>query len=149
MKTPVAFASGLLFAIGLGVSGMTHPAKILAFLDFAGQWDPSLACVMGAGLLVNFVAFRYTLRRPSPLCAPSFSLPSATQVDAPLLTGAVIFGLGWGLGGFCPGPAIVSLMSGTSAVTSFVIAMLGSMALYNVVEERFAGASRFNPGHTR
>ncbi len=132
----VAYVCGLLFAVGLGISGMTHPSKVLAFLDFAGDWDPSLALVMGAGVLVNFVFFRMATRRGAPLLAPSFSLPTKTAVDASLLGGAALFGVGWGLGGFCPGPAIVSVVTGATPVVAFVVAMLASMGVYDWMEAR-------------
>lgn len=134
----VAYVCGLLFAVGLGISGMTHPSKVLAFLDFAGDWDPSLALVMGSGVLVNLVFFRMATRRGAPLLAPSFSLPSKTAVDASLLGGAALFGVGWGLGGFCPGPAIVSVVTGTTPVVAFVVAMLASMGVYDWMEARTA-----------
>ena len=130
-RLAVAYVCGLLFAVGLGISGMTHPSKVLGFLDFAGDWDPSLALVMGSGVLVNFVFFRMATRRGAPLLAPSFYLPTRTAVDASLLGGAALFGAGWGLGGFCPGPAIVSVVTGATPVVAFVVAMLGGMGVYD------------------
>ena len=127
----VAYIAGLLFALGLGISGMTHPSKVLAFLDVAGAWDPSLALVMGGGVLVNLVFFRLALRQGAPLFDTSFSLPAKAGIDAPLLTGAALFGVGWGLGGFCPGPALVSAVTGAAPVVAFVVAMLAAMALYD------------------
>jgi uncharacterized membrane protein YedE/YeeE len=127
----VAFACGLLFALGLAISGMTHPAKILAFLDFAGVWDPSLACVMAGGVLVNVVLFRVAFRRGSPLLASSFALPDKRAIDGRLVGGAAVFGIGWGLGGFCPGPAVVSLAGGAAPVIVFVVAMLAGMAIHD------------------
>jgi hypothetical protein len=132
----VAYACGVLFAVGLGVSGMTHPSKVLAFLDFTGEWDPSLALVMGSGVLVNFVFFRMALHQRAPLLAPSFSLPTKTAIDASLVGGAAIFGVGWGLGGFCPGPAVVSVATGATPVVAFVMAMLVGMGAYDWVEWR-------------
>ncbi|HEY1692576.1 MAG TPA: DUF6691 family protein [Polyangiaceae bacterium] len=132
----VAFACGLLFALGLGVSGMTHPSKVLAFLDVTGAWDPSLAFVMGGGVLVNLVVFRRALRRGAPLLASSFAMPTRAGVDAGLVVGAAIFGVGWGMGGFCPGPAIVSAVTGAMPVVAFVVAMMGTMALLGVSIER-------------
>ncbi len=140
MRPLVAFAVGVLFAIGLGISGMTHPSKVLAFLDVTGDWDPSLAFVMGGGVLVNSVVFRLALRRGTPIFARSFSLPVKARVDVPLVSGASIFGIGWGIGGFCPGPAVVSLAGGATPVVAFVAAMLGSM-LATDAAERF-GRSR-------
>ena len=128
----VAYTCGLLFAVGLGVAGMTHPTKVLAFLDFTGDWDPSLAFVMGGGVLVNLAVFRVAGRMRAPLFAPAFSLPTATRLDAALVGGAAIFGVGWGLGGFCPGPAVVSAAGGAAPVVAFVVAMFASMALWDV-----------------
>jgi uncharacterized protein len=135
-RLAVAYLSGLLFALGLGISGMTHPAKVLGFLDFAGAWDPSLALVMGAGVLVNLVFFQLARRRGAPLLAPSFSLPWQTRVDGSLVGGAALFGVGWGLGGFCPGPAIVSAVGGAAPVVAFVVAMLASMAAFDFARSR-------------
>ena len=141
----VAYVSGALFAVGLGISGMTHPSKVMGFLDFAGDWDPSLALVMGSGVLVNFVFFRMAARRGKPLLAPSFYLPPRTAVDATLLCGAALFGVGWGLGGFCPGPAIVSMVTGATPVVAFVVAMLVSMGVYDWMEARGALARGLEP----
>jgi uncharacterized protein len=127
----VAFLAGALFAVGLGVSGMTHPTKVLAFLDFAGDWDPSLAFVMGGGVLVNLAGFRWAARRGVPFLASSFSWPPAGNVDARLVLGSAVFGAGWGLGGFCPGPAIVSAVGAAAPVVAFVVAMLASMAIFD------------------
>ena len=137
----VAFASGLLFAVGLAVSGMAHPSKVMAFLDVAGDWDPSLAFVMGGGVLVNLLFFRWVLRRGAPLRAPAFSLPAMTAVDARLVVGSAVFGVGWGLGGFCPGPAVLSVVTGAAPVLAFVAAMLVGMAGHDVVAARLAQPS--------
>jgi uncharacterized membrane protein YedE/YeeE len=133
-RLAVAYACGVLFAVGLGISGMTHPSKVLGFLDFAGAWDPSLLFVMGAGVLVNFVAFRLAKRRISPWFARSFALPAVgAPVDASLVAGAAIFGVGWGLGGFCPGPAVVSVVTGAAPVVAFVVAMVGAMLVFDAI----------------
>jgi uncharacterized membrane protein YedE/YeeE len=144
-KQVVAFASGLLFALGLGISGMTHPSKVIAFLDFTGDWDPSLALVMGFGALVNLAAFQLILRRGAPLFAPAFSLPTPTRIDAALLGGSAIFGVGWGLGGFCPGPALVAAVTGVAPVVAFVVAMLGTMALFDMSLGRWSPRSQVEP----
>ena len=123
----VNFLLGLLFGIGLVVSGMADPAKVLGFLDPLGQWDPSLAFVMAGAVLVAFVGYRQAFRRGRPLLAPSFQLPARTDVDQRLVVGAGLFGIGWGLGGFCPGPALVSLGLGSPGVLVFVPAMLLGM----------------------
>lgn len=121
------FLLGLLFGIGLIVSGMADPAKVLGFLDPLGRWDPSLAFVMAGAVLVAFVGYRLAFRRGRPLLAPSFQLPTRTYIDQRLVVGAGLFGIGWGLGGFCPGPALVSLGLGSPGVLVFVPAMLLGM----------------------
>ncbi len=123
----VAFVCGLVFALGLGVSGMTLPSKGLGFLDVTGPWDPSLACVMGGAVLLGLVATPWVLRRGAPLFDTEFHLPRWTRVDGRLVAGSVIFGLGWGLGGYCPGPAVVSLATGSLSTGAFVLAMTFGM----------------------
>ena len=132
----VSLGSGLVFGFGLSLSGMLDPARIQGFLDIFGRWDPSLAFVMGGGLLVNLIAFRFILRRKAPLFAPSFALPQKTKLDPRLIGGAALFGVGWGLGGFCPGPALVSLASGATPVLAFVLSMLAAMALFDALDSR-------------
>ncbi|GAA4651129.1 YeeE/YedE family protein [Kistimonas scapharcae] len=129
----IAILSGLLFGAGLAISGMLNPEKVLGFLDITGHWDPTLALVMGGALLVNIPATRWTLRQPSPKMASSFSLPSLKQVDKPLVVGAVLFGMGWGLVGLCPGPAITLLAGGSPQVVLFVCAMLAGLWLQPVL----------------
>jgi uncharacterized protein len=122
-----ALLAGVLFAIGLGLSGMTDPNKVLGFLDVAGHWDPSLGLVMAAALAVHVGAAQWGLRAQKPLWAPAFSLPPYTTIDARLLAGSVIFGLGWGMSGFCPGPVLVDLVAPSAGVVTFVMAMLAGM----------------------
>lgn len=124
MRGVVAFASGLLFALGLGIGGMTKPEKVIGFLDVAGDWDPSLAFVMGGAVVVYWIVARLALARPRPLFDERFHVPTRRDVDRRLLVGAAIFGVGWGLAGYCPGPALVSLASGRASVAVFVTAML-------------------------
>lgn len=124
-----ALAAGALFGLGLGVSGMTLPAKVHGFLDVTGAWDPSLALVMVGAIGVHLVLFRAIVRRASPLFRGTFHLPSRADVDASLLGGAALFGVGWGLGGVCPGPGLVSLATGRAEAATFVLAMLLGMAL--------------------
>jgi uncharacterized membrane protein YedE/YeeE len=125
-----AFFAGILFAIGLCVSGMTNPAKIIAFLDFAGAWDPSLAFVMAGAVGVHAVASRMALRAPRPVWSSRYFLPTRRDVDLPLIAGAAIFGLGWGIAGYCPGPAVVSLVAPSPGLVTFVLAMaVGTLAL--------------------
>lgn len=130
MRVFVALLSGAIFGVGLAISGMINPAKIIGFLDFAGDWDPTLAFVMGGALLVSIPAFRWILSRPSPVLDDSFDLPKKSSLDGRLLGGAALFGVGWGLSGFCPGPAVAALASGLPSVFVFMAAMLGGMALY-------------------
>jgi hypothetical protein len=129
MQVAAALVSGLLFGVGLFISGMMNPAKVLGFLDVAGAWDPSLAFVMGGALGVNALAFALTRRRARPLFAETFSLPSLLEVDRQLLTGSALFGVGWGLVGLCPGPALASLLRGEPAIYAFVAAMALGMWL--------------------
>lgn len=131
MKTGlVSFVAGIVFALGLGISGMTQPSKVIGFLDFAGAWDASLAFVMIGGIGVYFVAFQMTRRMRTPILAGQFAIPQRTDLDAPLILGAAIFGAGWGLGGFCPGPAITALASGALPVVAFVTSMAAGIYLH-------------------
>jgi hypothetical protein len=124
MKANVsAFLCGAVFALGLGLSGMTQPSKVIGFLDVAGRWDPSLAFVMLGAIGVHFVFVRIAKRRAAPRFAAGFVWPTAKSVDAPLIVGALIFGVGWGMAGYCPGPALVSLASFAPSVVVFVAAM--------------------------
>jgi uncharacterized protein len=130
LKTVVNFFAGALFGLGLTVSGMVDPAKIIGFLDFAGDWDPTLAFVMGGALLITIPAFRLILKRPRPVLADEFDLPTKKDVGSRLLAGSALFGIGWGLAGFCPGPAVTALASGLAPVFAFVAAMVAGMAVY-------------------
>jgi len=133
-----AFAAGLLFGVGLVVSGMTQPQKVLGFLDVFGRFDPSLLFVMGGAVGVHALAYRVITRRNAPLFASGFSLPTRRDVDARLLLGAAIFGVGWGLSGYCPGPSIVSLAAGATPVVAFVLAMLTGMLITAKLEGAWA-----------
>lgn len=135
------FAAGFVFALGLGVSGMTRPDKVVGFLDLAGDWDPSLAFVMAGAIAVHAVAYLVVPRLRGPLLGGAWHLPTRRDVDAPLVVGAVLFGAGWGLGGYCPGPALVSLVTGTADVLLFVQAMIGGMLLHRVWSRRPTTAS--------
>ena len=132
----VAFAAGLTFAIGLGISGMTQPAKVIAFLDVAGAWDPSLAFVMLGAIGVHLVFARRVQSAAAPRFALAFSLPLTAGIDRRLLFGAALFGIGWGIAGFCPGPAVVSVVTLAPTAVAFVAAMLAGMAAYALVFER-------------
>lgn len=123
----VNLALGLLFGVGLVVSGMSDPAKVLNFLDLAGTWDPSLAFVMGGAVIVTFLGYRLVFRRDHPVAAPAFQLPTRKDIDSRILVGPATFGLGWGLGGFCPGPALTALGLGDSGTLVFLPAMFAGM----------------------
>jgi uncharacterized protein len=128
MKNIVALIAGLMFALGLVVSGMTQPAKVIGFLDITGKWDPSLAFVMGGALLVTLIAFAITPRSGKrPWFAEKFELPTRKDIDIKLVGGAVLFGIGWGLAGYCPGPAFASLYAGGLDIVVFMVAMMGGM----------------------
>jgi uncharacterized membrane protein YedE/YeeE len=132
-----AFAAGLVFGAGLIVSGMTDPGKVIGFLDIAGNWDPSLAFVMGGAILVGFFAFRLAARRTRSFLSGAMHLPQRRDIDTRLVAGSIVFGIGWGLAGFCPGPALVSFASGVEPAAVFVAAMLFGMALHITVERFF------------
>nr|WP_295468849.1 DUF6691 family protein [Mesorhizobium sp.] len=123
----VNVALGLLFGVGLVISGMADPAKVLNFLDVFGTWDPSLALVMGGAVFVAFIGYRLVLTRDKPIIGGSFYLPTTSDIDARVIAGPAIFGIGWGLGGFCPGPALTALGLGASGTLAFVPAMILGM----------------------
>jgi uncharacterized membrane protein YedE/YeeE len=128
--------AGLLFGVGLLISGMADPAKVQNFLDLFGKWDPSLAFVMAGAVATAFVGYRLTFRRPAPLLSARFALPVGEAVDRPVLLGAGLFGIGWGLTGFCPGPALVSIALLAQGTMFFVPAMLTGIALARVLRAR-------------
>lgn len=131
-----SFASGLLFSVGLVVSGMTLPSKVVAFLDVTSGWDPSLALVMVGAIAVHAVLFRLIVRRPSPLLEARFAVPTRKDIDAPLVVGAALFGVGWALGGVCPGPGLVSAASGAGMGAVFVVSMIAGMSIHRVYDAR-------------
>lgn len=142
MKSVVtAGIAGLIFALGLGLGGMTDPSKVVNFLDVAGAWDPSLAFVMVGAMGTYALARRLIMRRERPLCAPSFPALGKPRIDGRLLTGAALFGIGWGLAGYCPGPAFTSLASGARTTGLFVLAMVGGMLLFQLWENVRAAAT--------
>lgn len=130
----ISFLAGLIFGIGLIISGMADPAKVLAFLDVAGLWNPSLIVVMAGAIGVGFFAFLWAKSRKTTLLGGEMKLPSATKIDRRLIIGAVMFGIGWGIAGFCPGPALVGLGMGLPKALIFVAAMLAGMALYELLD---------------
>jgi len=125
LKTLMGYVAGLLFGLGLAISGMTDPARVLGFLDVAGAWDPTLMFVLGGAVVTNFIGYRLALRRPYPLFGERFQLPSRQDLDARLIGGAALFGIGWGLSGYCPGPAFASI----AGLTAPLLAMLAAMVV--------------------
>jgi len=132
----VGLASGLVFGLGLVISGMVDPQRVLGFLDVAGTWDPTLVFVMGGALMVTFVGYKLVLRRNEPLLASAFQLPTQTAIDRRLISGAVIFGAGWGLSGYCPGPALTALSIGGGSTVVFVVGMFTGMFLARLASGR-------------
>lgn len=130
------FIVGLLFGMGLLLSGMTDPGKVQGFLDLAGLWDPSLAFVMGGGVLVGLLAFTVAKKRTANFLGGALHLPSSTHIDKPLIFGSLLFGAGWGLAGFCPGPALVSMATGQDKAMVFVLAMVAGMSLHTWLEKK-------------
>ncbi|MFC0807380.1 DUF6691 family protein [Ensifer sp. P24N7] len=131
-----ALGSGIVFGVGLSLSGMLNPAKVQGFLDVFGAWDPSLAFVLGGAVVVAFIGVQVMKRMRHPAFDDSFHIPTNRQIDAPLIIGSALFGLGWGIGGFCPGPAIASLSIGLPQTMLFVIAMLVGMTFHDRIWSR-------------
>ena len=129
MRLILLYLTGVVFGVGISVSGMANPAKVVNFFDVAGTWDPSLGFVMGGALAVTFVGYRLVFTRPAPLFANGFSLPGRTDIDARLVGGSALFGVGWGIAGFCPGGALPALGTGVPDVFLFVASLLAGMFL--------------------
>jgi len=138
MKTQLdavsSFIVGLIFGIGLIFAGMTYPSKVIGFLDISGLWDPSLAFVMAGAILVGLIAFRFARNRTMNFLGGTIRLPTKNDIDKRLIVGSLLFGMGWGMAGFCPGPALVSLGTGSSKAIIFVISMIAGMALFEGME---------------
>ena len=130
------FVVGLLFGLGLLLSGMTDPGKVLGFLDLIGPWDPSLALVMGGAIAIGVIAFALAKKRTVSFLGGAMRLPMSSEIDRRLIVGAAMFGAGWGLAGFCPGPALVSLASGQPKAAIFVVAMLVGMFAFELIDRR-------------
>lgn len=137
MQVLMALLTGLVFGLGLIISGMTDPSKVIGFLDLAGKWDPSLAFVMGGAILVGVFAFRIAATRPQAILGGPMRLPTARHIDRRLVLGGLAFGAGWGLAGYCPGPALTSLATGGSKPLIFTITMLAGMAIFEI-QDRFS-----------
>jgi uncharacterized membrane protein YedE/YeeE len=136
MQILTSLITGLIFGNGLIVSGMADPAKVLGFLDLTGRWDPSLALVMAGAIAVGALAFAIAGRRTTSLIGLDMKLPSSRQLDRRLIAGSVLFGIGWGIAGFCPGPGLVALGMGESKALIFVVAMIAGMGLFELIERR-------------
>ncbi len=145
MTVFTSLLAGLVFGIGLIVSGMADPAKVLGFLDLAGRWDPSLALVMVGAIAVGFAAFSLAKRRSRSMLGLEMKLPTARDVDRRLIGGSVLFGAGWGVAGFCPGPALVALGMGEAKAVIFVAAMLVGMGLFELVDGRSRSGQQAAP----
>ncbi len=131
-----ALVSGLVFGLGLLISGLGNPAKVLAFLDLAGAWDPSLALVMGGAILVGLIAFQLAARRQRSVLDEPIRLPTRRDIDRRLVLGSLGFGVGWGLAGFCPGPAVMAIGAGEAKAVVFVLAMLAGMGVFELIERQ-------------
>jgi uncharacterized membrane protein YedE/YeeE len=140
MSMLISFVTGLVFGLGLILAGMANPAKVLGFLDLAGRWDPSLALVMGGAIAVGAPAFAWARRRRASLLALPLQIPTSRVIDRRLVGGSLLFGIGWGLAGICPGPAVVLLGTGAWQAAIFVIAMLAGMAGFEWLEQRLPRA---------
>ncbi len=140
-----AFLWGAVFGAGLAIGGMTQPSKVIGFLDFAGNWDASLGFVMIGAIGVHALAYRFVMTRDKPVLAQEFAIPKRREIEGRLIAGAVLFGIGWGLAGFCPGPAVTSILSGHIAAPVFVIGMLAGMISYSWAEERLSVALPARP----
>ncbi len=149
MRIALAFVAGLVFGLGLLLSGMADPGKVLGFLDLAGAWDPSLAFVMAGAIGVGALAFALARRRKRSLLGDAMQLPTKTGIDRRLVAGSLLFGAGWGLAGFCPGPALVALGMGESKAIVFVAAMLAGMGIFELVDRRRRPAAPESQGTTR
>jgi uncharacterized membrane protein YedE/YeeE len=134
LDTLSSFIVGLIFGIGLILAGMTNPAKVIGFLDITGTWDPSLAFVMGGGILVAIVAFRFAKKRTVNFLGGAMRMPTSDMIDKRLVIGSLLFGAGWGMAGFCPGPALTSMGTGNPKAVIFVIAMIVGMALFELAD---------------
>lgn len=136
MKTLLGLLLGILFSLGLSISGMVDPNKVINFLDITGSWDPSLMFVMGGAAGLNFILFRFILKRKNPLLDKEFYLPSSSEVDKKLLIGSAIFGIGWGIGGICPGPGFANLFLLNPKILVFVLSLIMGMVIFQIIQKK-------------
>jgi len=140
MQLIISYLIGLIFGVGISISGMANPAKVLNFFDVTGTWDPSLAFGMAGAIVVTLLGYRYALKRPSPLLSKSFLLPTSRDLDVRLFGGSAVFGIGWGIAGFCPGGSLPALGTGRSEVIIFVTALLIGIIVAKILQATFAPA---------
>ncbi|MFO8047166.1 MAG: DUF6691 family protein [Halomonas sp.] len=136
MKTLMGYIAGLLFGLGLGISGMTDPARVLGFLDLFGAWDPTLMFVLGGAVVTNFIGYRLVFKRPNPIYGEVFQLPTRQDLDVRLIGGSALFGIGWGLSGYCPGPAFASIAGLTLPLAAMLLAMVVGWFLAKAIPSR-------------
>ncbi len=134
MKNLTSLISGIIFGLGLTVSGMVNPAKVIGFLDVAGAWDPTLIFVMGGAMIPMFIAWAFSKKMSAPVAESEFKLPTLGSIDKKLVTGAATFGIGWGLVGICPGPGLAAVTFGETGVVIFVAAMIAGMAIFKIFQ---------------
>ena len=136
MKTLMGYIAGLLFGLGLALAGMTDPARVLGFLDIFGAWDPTLMFVLGGAVVTTFIGYRFVLRRERPFLGDTFQLPTRQDLDGRLIGGAALFGIGWGLSGYCPGPAIASVAGLSAPLLAMLVAMIAGWFLARAIPAR-------------
>ncbi|WP_028955088.1 DUF6691 family protein [Sulfitobacter sp. 20_GPM-1509m] len=142
MRVLTSYLIGLIFGVGISISGMANPAKVLNFFDVAGTWDPSLAFVMGGALVVTFIGYRFILKRSAPFLSARFQLPTRRDLDLPLIGGSAVFGVGWGIAGFCPGGALPALGTGRTDVLVFVAALLGGIIAAKLLQAKLTNRAQ-------
>lgn len=142
MRLIYIYLIGLVFGVGISISGMANPAKVLNFFDVAGTWDPSLAFVMGGALIVTFIGYRLVLKRSGPMFGQGFQLPTRRDLDLPLIGGSALFGIGWGIAGFCPGGALPAIGTGRSEVFIFMAALIAGIFAAKLLQAALANKSR-------
>jgi len=142
MRILTSYFIGLIFGVGISISGMANPAKVLNFFDVAGTWDPSLAFVMGGALIVTFIGYRYVLKRPAPYLSTGFQLPTRRDLDLHLIGGSAVFGVGWGIAGFCPGGALPAIGTFRTEVLIFVAALLSGIVAAKLLQTAIANRAQ-------